>query len=58
MTVNVLCSVLWLLLTVPWVALQCVIVVFPHHPIMNIRVNKLYKVYQTEIYLLQVCVQQ
>ena len=24
-------SVLWLFLMVPWVGLQCVIVVFPHH---------------------------
>ena len=28
-TVNVFVNVLWLFLTVPWVGLQCVIVVFP-----------------------------
>ena len=27
----VILSVLWLFLTVPWVSLQCVIVVFPDH---------------------------
>ena len=25
------CNVMWLFLTVPWVGLQCVIVVFPDH---------------------------
>ena len=28
---NVTINVLWLFLTVPWVGLQCVIVVFPDH---------------------------
>ena len=30
-------SVLWLFLTVPWVGLQCVIVVFPDHtPLLSV----------------------
>ena len=38
-------SVLWLFLTVPWVGLQCVLVVFPDHThlrfsVSNVLINK------------------
>ena len=45
-------SVLWLFLTVPWVGLQCVIVVFPDHNHLHLPTDRFQAVVMLMIYCL------